>query len=164
SQLLRAAETAGERLWPLPLIEEYREGLRSEVADLRNTGPRPGGAITAGRFLKEVPRGTPGGPLPLPRAAVTDTDLPSAPPGGGGWAAAPGRSWPTCSPRARGSGTPGPPRRGPSPVSHPWFHHGAPRPINAVGGLGLPEGRAVPRAVGPRRRGEMAERRRSPPG
>jgi leucyl aminopeptidase len=45
-------------VWPLPLIEEYRDGLKSEVADLRNTGPRPGGAITAGLFLKEfVPAG-----------------------------------------------------------------------------------------------------------
>src|SRR5207245_3037434 len=40
---MRAAEAAGERLWQLPLIDEYRENLKSEVADLNNVGPRGGG-------------------------------------------------------------------------------------------------------------------------
>ena len=53
NRIMKAADTAGERLWQLPLIDEYREGLKSEVADLNNVGPRGGGAITAGLFLKE---------------------------------------------------------------------------------------------------------------
>src|SRR5207244_1059075 len=52
-RLLAAAETAGERVWQLPLIDEYRENLKSDVADMNNVGPRGGGAITAGLFLKE---------------------------------------------------------------------------------------------------------------
>jgi leucyl aminopeptidase len=84
-RLLRAAETAGERLWPLPLIEEYREGLRSEVADLRNTGPRPGGAITAGLFIKEFAGDTPWVHLDIAGAAFTDKDLPYASKGGVGF-------------------------------------------------------------------------------
>lgn len=48
-----AAERSGEAAWRLPLTKEYLEGMSSAVADLRNSGPRPGGAITAALFLKE---------------------------------------------------------------------------------------------------------------
>jgi leucyl aminopeptidase len=48
-----AADRAGDRLWPLPLFEEYRDQLQSEIADLMNSGGRPGGAITAAWFLRE---------------------------------------------------------------------------------------------------------------
>jgi leucyl aminopeptidase len=85
ARLLRAAEAAGERLWPLPLIEEYRDGLKSEVADLKNTGPRPGGAITAGLFLREFAGETPWVHLDIAGAAFTDKDLPYAPKGGVGF-------------------------------------------------------------------------------
>jgi leucyl aminopeptidase len=51
--LKRAAEYTGERVWELPLYEEYREQLKSDVADIKNTGGRPAGAITAALFLKE---------------------------------------------------------------------------------------------------------------
>jgi leucyl aminopeptidase len=69
------------------LIEEYREGLRSEVADLRNTGPRPGGAITAGLFIKEFAGDTPWVHLDIAGAAFTDKDLPYAAKGGVGFGA-----------------------------------------------------------------------------
>ncbi len=45
-------ERAGESLWPLPVGEEYRELLRSEMADLNNIGGRPGGASSAAAFLE----------------------------------------------------------------------------------------------------------------
>lgn len=48
-----AGERAGERCWQLPLWDEYRPQIDSEVADLKNTGGRPAGTITAGLFLKE---------------------------------------------------------------------------------------------------------------
>ena len=51
--LTAAAEAAGEGLWRMPLQSSYREGLKSNLADLKNTGPRPGGSITAALFLKE---------------------------------------------------------------------------------------------------------------
>jgi len=50
---LSAAKLAGEEMWQLPLPERLRDGLKSDVADMRNTGPREGGALTAGLFLKE---------------------------------------------------------------------------------------------------------------
>ncbi len=87
ARVLRAAGEAGERVWPLPLIEEYKEGLRSEVADLKNTGPRPGGAITAGLFLKEFVDDTPWVHLDIAGAAFTDKELPYAAKGGVGFGA-----------------------------------------------------------------------------
>ncbi|MBM61614.1 MAG: leucyl aminopeptidase [Acidobacteria bacterium] len=54
-----AAEGAGERLWPLPMFEEYAEQLKSDIADLANVGGRPAGAITAGMFLKAFTGGLP---------------------------------------------------------------------------------------------------------
>jgi leucyl aminopeptidase len=48
-----AAARSGDRVWPLPIYEEAREQMRSEIADLVNTGGRAGGAITAAAFLKE---------------------------------------------------------------------------------------------------------------
>jgi leucyl aminopeptidase len=87
ARVLAAGARVGERLWPLPLIDEYREGLRSEVADLRNTGPRPGGAITAGLFIREFAGSTPWVHLDIAGAAFTDKDLPYAPKGGVGFGA-----------------------------------------------------------------------------
>ncbi|WP_457573773.1 leucyl aminopeptidase [Desulfolithobacter sp.] len=52
-QLQRAGELAGEPLWRLPLGKEYRKQLKSEVADLKNTGGRPAGTITAACYLEE---------------------------------------------------------------------------------------------------------------
>ena len=52
-ELISAGESSGERCWPLPLWDDYREQLDSEAADMMNVGGRPGGAITAGLFLKE---------------------------------------------------------------------------------------------------------------
>ena len=58
NRVLRAARDAGERAWPLPLYPEYREQLRSDVADMRNIGGRNAGTITAAWFLAEaVPDG-----------------------------------------------------------------------------------------------------------
>ncbi len=85
ARILQAAEIAGERMWPLPLIEEYKEGLKSDVADLRNTGPRPGGAITAALFLKEFAGDTPWVHLDIAGAAFPDKELPYAPKGGVGF-------------------------------------------------------------------------------
>jgi leucyl aminopeptidase len=82
--LLSAAEQAGERVWQLPLIDEYRENLKSEVADLNNVGPRGGGAITAGLFLKEFAGSTPWAHLDIAGPAFSEKDLPLAPKGGTG--------------------------------------------------------------------------------
>jgi leucyl aminopeptidase len=49
----RTAQRAGDRCWRLPLYEEYKEQIKSEIADMINSGGRPGGACTAALFLKE---------------------------------------------------------------------------------------------------------------
>ncbi len=51
-ELMKAADTAGEKFWPMPLDEEYGENIRSPIADLANSGPRWGGSVTAAMFLK----------------------------------------------------------------------------------------------------------------
>ncbi len=52
-QVRRASERAGDRSWPMPLFDDYKELLKSEIADFTNTGGRAGGAISAAVFLKE---------------------------------------------------------------------------------------------------------------
>jgi leucyl aminopeptidase len=54
-----AAEQAGEQFWRLPLLEDLREQLKSDVADLKHTGERYGGSITAALFLQEFVGDTP---------------------------------------------------------------------------------------------------------
>jgi leucyl aminopeptidase len=55
----RAAEAAGERVWRMPLPADYRKKIDSDVADMKNTGPRYGGAINAALLLKEFVGDTP---------------------------------------------------------------------------------------------------------
>ncbi len=58
-QVLAAGRAAGEKLWPMPLDEDYQEQLKSPYADLPNIGTRWGGAITASMFLKAFADTTP---------------------------------------------------------------------------------------------------------
>ncbi|PZS37827.1 MAG: peptidase M17, partial [Pseudonocardiales bacterium] len=53
-----AGEAAGELWWPMPLIDDHAEGLRSDIADLRQCPPGPGG-VTAAMFLREFTGGLP---------------------------------------------------------------------------------------------------------
>ena len=57
--VLAAARRSGEDLWRLPLTEALRDNLKSDVADLKNTGERWGGALAAGLFLREFTGGVP---------------------------------------------------------------------------------------------------------
>jgi leucyl aminopeptidase len=68
-----AGQRAGERCWPLPLWDEYREQLESEIADLKNTGGRPAGSITAGWFLKEFAGEIPWAHLDIAGTAYRDS-------------------------------------------------------------------------------------------
>ncbi len=52
-RLVKLGEEVGERVWPLPLYDEYLDYLKSEWADLKNAGSRWGGPVTAGTFLKQ---------------------------------------------------------------------------------------------------------------
>jgi leucyl aminopeptidase len=59
AQLLAASDLAGEKFWRMPMEDKYFEGLKSPIADMKNTGPRAGGAITAALFLKQFVKDTP---------------------------------------------------------------------------------------------------------
>jgi leucyl aminopeptidase len=50
---LKAAEVSGENMWHMPLDEDLRDQLKSHIADLKHTGSRYGGSITAALFLRE---------------------------------------------------------------------------------------------------------------
>ena len=74
SQLQQAAETAGEKVWRMPMEEKYFEGLKSGIADMKNTGPRPGGSITAALFLKQFIKDTPWAHLDIAGPVWTDKE------------------------------------------------------------------------------------------
>jgi leucyl aminopeptidase len=58
-RLRRAAAAAGEKVWELPMFDEYRDLIKSDVADMKNSGGRLAGSITAAFFLKEFAEETP---------------------------------------------------------------------------------------------------------
>ncbi len=58
-KVLKAGERAGERMWQMPMPAEYKELIKSDVADIKNGGNRLGGAITAALFLAEFAGDTP---------------------------------------------------------------------------------------------------------
>ncbi len=58
TSLKAAADLAGEKLWQMPLEDRYFEGIKSPIADMKNTGPRAGGSITAALFLREFVKET----------------------------------------------------------------------------------------------------------
>ncbi len=58
-KVMAAAGEAGERMWQMPMFEEYKEQYKSDVADVKNTGGRYGGAITAAQFVGEFVGDTP---------------------------------------------------------------------------------------------------------
>lgn len=85
---MAAAERTGEDMWRLPLNGRLREQLKSQVADMRNTGDRFGGAITAGLFLKTFAKDTPWVHVDIAGPASLSSSRPSQPKGGTGFAVA----------------------------------------------------------------------------
>jgi leucyl aminopeptidase len=71
-----AGERAGERCWPLPLWEEYRDLVKSDIADVRNSGGRGAGTIAGGWFLREFVEGYPWVHLDIAGTAYTDSEGP----------------------------------------------------------------------------------------
>jgi leucyl aminopeptidase len=67
-----AAETAGERLWPMPMDTEYEELIRSEIADMKQTGGRAGGSIAAAKVLANFASDTPWAHLDIAGVAWRD--------------------------------------------------------------------------------------------
>ena len=57
-RIMKVGQSTGERIWQLPMYEEYKEQLKSNVADVKNIGGRPAGSITAAQFLAEFTEDT----------------------------------------------------------------------------------------------------------
>jgi leucyl aminopeptidase len=85
---LSAARLAGEDMWHLPLPDKLRDQLKSDVADMRNTGDRYGGALTAGIFLKEFVGDTPWVHCDIAGPASSDKEAGHVPKGGTGFGVA----------------------------------------------------------------------------
>ena len=75
------AEAAGDRAWPLPLYDDYFDQIRSEIADMINSGGRPGGACTAAIFLNEFTNGLPWAHMDIAGTAWADEGKPYQPKG-----------------------------------------------------------------------------------
>ena len=73
-EVRRAGERAGERVWPLPMHDEYRELNKSDIADVKNSGGRPAQSITAGWFLREFVDGYAWAHLDVAGTAYTGND------------------------------------------------------------------------------------------
>lgn len=83
-RVIRASQEAGEKIWQLPTWDEYKEQLKSDIADLKSTGGRKAGTITAGLFIGEFVEGKPWVHLDIAGSALTETAGPYAPKGGTG--------------------------------------------------------------------------------
>jgi leucyl aminopeptidase len=71
-QLLAAAKPTGERYWRMPLFDEYGQQMKSDIADLKNTGGRDAGTLTAAAFLKAFVGTTPWVHLDIAGTAYLD--------------------------------------------------------------------------------------------
>ena len=80
-ELLAASETAGEKMWPMPLDAEYKEQLDSPIADLANIGTRWGGSITAAKFLEAFVEDKPWAHLDIAGTGWTTAAKPDMPKG-----------------------------------------------------------------------------------
>ena len=80
----QAAQRAGEKIWPLPLFDDYKEPLKSEIADMLNSPGRPAGAITAAMFLKEFAGSGPWAHLDIAGTAWAEESKPWQPKGATG--------------------------------------------------------------------------------
>lgn len=79
-----SADFVNERVWEMPLFDEYREYLKSDVADIKNIGGRTGSLATSAKFLSEFAGDTPWAHLDIAGTAWTEKDKPYTPKGASG--------------------------------------------------------------------------------
>lgn len=80
-QVRRVGDRAGDRMWQLPLFDDYREQLKSEIADMINSAGRPATSITAAMFLKEFTGGLPWAHVDIAATAWAEEAKPYMPKG-----------------------------------------------------------------------------------
>jgi leucyl aminopeptidase len=85
AKLLAAGTASGEKLWRLPLGKEYDKQIKSDIADMKNIGGRPGGSITAAQFIARFVNDKPWAHLDIAGTAWTTKDLATTPKGATGF-------------------------------------------------------------------------------
>jgi leucyl aminopeptidase len=83
-KMKKASDETGERVWQMPLYDEYKDYITSDIADLKNSAGRSGSLVTAGYFLKEFAGNTPWVHLDIASTAWTEKDRPYIPKGATG--------------------------------------------------------------------------------
>jgi leucyl aminopeptidase len=81
AKIFAAGEASGEKLWRLPLGEAYDKQINSAIADMKNVGGRPGGAITAAQFIQRFVNNVPWAHLDIAGGAWSGKDAPTIPKG-----------------------------------------------------------------------------------
>ena len=81
-KLTAVGQATGERVWRMPLDEAYDKQIRSEIADMKNVGGRPGGSITAAQFIQRFVNGKPWAHLDIAGMAWSTKDTATCPKGG----------------------------------------------------------------------------------
>jgi leucyl aminopeptidase len=81
AEVLAAGDRASERGWRLPVWDDYQDSIKSDVADIKNSGGRAAGAITAAKFLQEFVGTTPWVHLDIAGTAYSENDLVAIPKG-----------------------------------------------------------------------------------
>ena len=89
AEVIAAGKRAGEPGWPLPVWDEYKELIKSDVADIKNSGGRAAGSVSAALFLKEFTESYPWVHLDIAGTAFAERDGPLGPKGGTGVAVRP---------------------------------------------------------------------------
>ena len=83
-KVLAAGRAAGEKIWPMPMDVEYDELIKSDIAEIKNTGGRKGGAVTAAKFLQHFVGDTPWVHLDIAGTFEADKEKGYQPKGGTG--------------------------------------------------------------------------------
>jgi leucyl aminopeptidase len=80
--LLAAAEGSGERLWPMPMWDEYMEAIKGDLAEVKNTGGRAGGVSTSAKFIEHFTEGYPWAHLDIANVAWSGSEKDATTPKG----------------------------------------------------------------------------------
>jgi leucyl aminopeptidase len=84
-KLLAAAEASAERLWRMPLYDEYAEAIKSQVADVKNSGGRYSGIGTSAKFIEHFTEGYPWAHIDMASMNLAEEDKPAQPKGATGY-------------------------------------------------------------------------------
>ncbi|HEY63875.1 MAG TPA: leucyl aminopeptidase [Caldilineae bacterium] len=84
-RLLRATERSGERAWRMPLYDEYKEAIKSDVAEVKNSGGRYAGVGSSAKFLEHFTTGYPWAHLDIAAMTMSDEETPLGPKGATGY-------------------------------------------------------------------------------